>query len=265
MAQIRRCDPKSCQRRVDMRDIVRTHISRRLVEEFRGGISIRVLVQRYGLNADGVQGLIHSHGDARMNELDLFDRPSTADTGDRSPLDLYETPAWMIASLLAHHPIDRASVILEPCCGAGSIVRALQASGCRRIITNDLDERHEATRHRDATSLLFWEMETIAHVDWVITNPPFACAMPILEQACLVAKVGVAFLLRKTFLEPTERRGPWLSMHPPTNMIGLPRHSFRGTGSDSVSTDWYIWRKHPEQYVAPPFVIDYVAESRRIG
>lgn len=205
---------------------------------------------------------------------DLFGRPSTADTGERNDHDYYETPPWMVASLLAYHPIERQALILEPCCGDGSIVRALRASGFSRILTNDLDERHEASRHRDATALEFWEMKTIANVDWVITNPPFNVAIHILEQACLVAKVGVAFLLRKTFLEPTGRedmpkasdRGPWLHIHPPTQVIGLPRHSFRGKGSDSVSCDWMIWRAGGRQVDGvKPFVIDYFAKRRVIG
>lgn len=195
---------------------------------------------------------------------DLFGRPSTADTGERNAHDLYQTPSWMVASLLHHQPIDRAALILEPCCGDGAIVRALQASGFSRIITNDLDERHEASRHRDATDPKFWELDTLARVDWVVTNPPFNVALPILEQAVILARVGVAFLLRKTFLEPTRERGPWFAIHPPTRIIGLPRHSFRGAGSDSVSTDWMIWQRRAN-WSLPPIVIDHDAKNRRLA
>lgn len=195
--------------------------------------------------------------------IDLFDRPSTADTGDRNDRDYYETPLWMTASLLAHQPIDRRCQVLEPCCGDGSIVRALTAAGFTSIITNDLDERHVANRHRDATSLDFWELKTISRVDWIITNPPFGVAFPILEQAVLLARIGVAFLLRKTFLEPTIARGPWFAIHPPTRIIGLPRHSFRGKGSDSSACDWVIWERIPDE--GKPIIIDHRAKTRRIA
>lgn len=199
-----------------------------------------------------------------MSGVDLFGRPSTDDTGARNTLDYYETPEWMVASLLAHHPIARTSLVLEPCCGDGAIVRALAKAGFDRIITNDLDPRHEASRHRDATAPEFWHMKTLHDVDWVIANPPFTEAMPMLEHAEIVAKVGVAFLLRKTFLEPTEARGPWLALHPPSRVIGLPRHSFRGAGSDSVSTDWHIWLRVDRRRSVPPIVIDHVAKTRRV-
>lgn len=195
--------------------------------------------------------------------VDLFARPSTEDTGVRNANDYYETPAWMVAALLQHHPIAADAVILEPCAGDGAIARALQASGRSRVMTNDLDRQHQTTLHLDATEEL-WSYGPIAMTDWVITNPPFNAAFPILEQAELLARVGVAMLLRKTFLEPTRDRGPWLSVHPPTHIIGLPRHRFRGKGQDSVSADWMIWRRR-DRDVARPFIIDHQAKQRRCG
>jgi hypothetical protein len=66
--------------------------------------------------------------------------------------------------------------------------------------------------------------------------------------------------VRKTFLEPTHDRGPWLQEHPPVRSIGEPRYSFRGAGSDSVSCDWYVWKDKVAGL--RPFEIDYVAERR---
>lgn len=195
--------------------------------------------------------------------LDLFDRPSTADTGTRSPFDYHETPRFMTASLLHHHPIRTDALILEPCAGDGAIVRALVDAGYRFIVTNDLDTRHQTDLHADATDFTLWAHSTLGGVDWVITNPPFNVAFPILMQAERLARVGVAMLLRKTFLEPTIARGPWFSVHPPTRVIGLPRHKFRGTGSDSVAADWCIWEREPDRSL-PPFVIDHEAKTRRI-
>lgn len=64
--------------------------------------------------------------------LDLFDRPSTADTGQRNDFDFYETPAFMTRSLLHYHPLPSGSRILEPCAGDGAISRVLQAAGYTR-------------------------------------------------------------------------------------------------------------------------------------
>jgi hypothetical protein len=107
---------------------------------------------------------------------------------------------------------------------------------------------------------------TAPPVDWVISNLPFGVAFDIVPHARLHARVGIAMLLRKSWTEPTEERGPWLSQNAPHRVIGLPRHSFRGTGSDSVASDWHIWIKGLyEDDDLPSFVIDHVAKTRRFN
>lgn len=192
--------------------------------------------------------------------VDLFGRPSFEDTGERNGFDYYPTPAWMTRSLLHYQPGISGRVVLEPCAGDGAISRVLAQVSCT-VLENDIDPRHGHDWRYDATTGDLWQN---IEVPWVITNPPFNVALAVLSRAYEHATVGVAFLLRKTFLEPTDDRGPWLSSHPPTRIIGLPRYSFRGTGSDSVSCDWMIWEKRPSSHGEnlPPIVIDYVAERR---
>lgn len=195
-----------------------------------------------------------------MSGRDLFGAVSAADTGMRSGFDFYPTPGWMVRSLLHFHPAIARSTVLECCSGRDDITRVLRDEADCTVYTNDLDPRHPAETHYDATNGKYW-MHQAPPVEWVISNLPFNVAMKILPLALMHARVGVAFLLRKTFLEPTEERGPWLEVHPPTRAIGEPRYAFRGSGSDSVSCDWYLWEKTPDRSL-PPFVIDYAAERR---
>lgn len=192
---------------------------------------------------------------------DLFDDVSILDTGERSDFDYYPTPGFMTRSLAHFHPAIVGASVLEPCSGGDAITTILRREfGCR-VATNDLDNRHLAQTCHDATAQSYWKNYAPA-VDWVITNPPFNVALPILIYAVEHARVGVAFLLRKTFLEPTDDRGPWLQEHPPTRSIGEPRYDFRRNGkTDSVSCDWYLWEKTPDRSL-PAFVIDYAAERR---
>ena len=74
---------------------------------------------------------------------------------------------------------------------------------------------------------------------WVITNPPFAHAAEIAQQALSVTP-NVALLLRMTWLEPRPNR-MWLGTNPPDYMLVLPRGSFTGGGSDMTSCAWYVW------------------------
>lgn len=195
---------------------------------------------------------------------DLFGNRSTLDDGDRSDFDFYPTPGWMTRSLVHHMPAIYSASVLECASGDDAITEVLRDEfSCHVIITNDIDKRHKAQMHFDATDELLWKCLYNAGdgPEWVITNPPFNVAFKMLQHAVAHATIGVAFLLRKTFLKPTEERGEWLAAHPPTRIIGLPRHKFRAgsDSSDSVSCDWMIWERHPEYQ---PISIDVHAKDR---
>lgn len=202
--------------------------------------------------------------------IDLFGKRSNVDTGDRSQFDFYPTPAWMTRSLVHFVPEIAGSLVFECASGDDAITDVLRAEfGCP-VVTNDLDPTQPAMSKLDATTVAPFEYAVRVfqsnRIDWVITNPPFNVALPMLQHAVEWATVGVAFLLRKTFLEPTVERGEWLSLHPPARIIGLPRHKFRvGVDStDSVSCDWMIWEKKPRNFIYP-IEIDYRAKDRVRG
>ena len=178
--------------------------------------------------------------------------------------DFYETPPWMTRALTKYVLIH--GVVFEPCVGDHSILGALPPSTYQRI-TNDIDPNKPANFHLDAAQDEVWDQ--IEPVDWVITNPPFKNPLPLemLKRATKVARVGVAFMLRLSFLEPTadekkHPRGPWLSENPPDQMLVMPRHSFTGNGkSDSVTTAWMIWYKHGLESAAPRIECCYGAKG----
>lgn len=192
---------------------------------------------------------------------DLFGAVSMADTGARQDFDFYETPAWMTRALLHWMPAIRGNSVLECCAGRGAISKVLRDIGECHVVDIDIDERHpDLDEYADMMLAASWDGAYVA--DWVVTNPPFKSAHAILQHAITHARIGVAFLLRKTFTEPTEARGPWLAAHPPRRIIGLPRANFRGKGTDSVPADWFIWLRDPDAFLLPPFIVDPEAESR---
>lgn len=77
--------------------------------------------------------------------------------------------------------------------------------------------------------------------EWVVTSPPYKHAFAILKRALRIGRVGVAFKLRLTFLEPTKTRGPWLKDNPPHSIVVLPRAVYRGRKCSSTE-GWFIWR-----------------------
>lgn len=183
--------------------------------------------------------------------------------------DAYYTPTDAVHALMRRRPLigKAGDVVVEPCVGGGAIAQPFRDRGCL-VITNDLVPTVEADVHDDAQIVATWrELQMKADVDrivrdghdsaifsaidWVVTNPPFVAARPILKQAIAHARLGVAFFLRLSFLEPTEERGDWLAAHPPDDLFVLPRISFTGDGkSDSVTCAWMVWYAEAWDYRA---------------
>jgi hypothetical protein len=157
----------------------------------------------------------------------------------RLPLDAYMTPPHYIAALLAE--VNIHGIVYEPCVGDGAIANALRAlPSVRRVVTNDIDKRCKADTHFDAA-----HAASVGSFNWAVTNPPFSEEYEIL-QATLVCATNIAFLARLSFLEPTEERAGFLEEHPPTQMIVLPRYSFRNNDAgkrqtDNVTCAWLVW------------------------
>ena len=156
---------------------------------------------------------------------------------ERRQLDAYFTPTWATQELLKRVRITGA--VLEPCVGDGAIAGVL---GCYvpHVHTNDLDGNRLAGSHEDATDARWWA--SLPPVDWVVSNPPFGVAPKILPLALPRVRVGMAMLLRLSYLEPCEGRAGWLAENPPAQLIVLPRISFTGDGkTDSVTCAWMVW------------------------
>ena len=171
-------------------------------------------------------------------------------TTERRPLDRYDTAAWQVRALLANVPEIKGRIV-EPCSGDNSIVKVMHdylPGKIDSMITNDIDPETPAAMHMDATGRAFWEL-VAPRCDWAVSNTPYdmPTCLEIVQHAVTYAKVGVALMLRLTFLEPTDTRhprGPWLADHPVSRLLVLPRYSFTGNGkSDSVTTAWFVWSR----------------------
>lgn len=184
----------------------------------------------------------------------------------RKVLDRYLTRrSWDVEQLLRN--VDIRGDILETCCGEQDIVKTILANEPSRgrildIHTNDIDPNIYAEYHLDASNSMSYApdiLHGISHfpsVDWHITNPPYNIAPKIIPLAFAHARVGIAMLLRLTYLEPTTRskrkdavhRGWWLQKYPPTDLLILPRYSYTGDGkTDSVTSAWMVWDKRHTQ------------------
>lgn len=159
--------------------------------------------------------------------------------------DFYPTPEFATRELLKRVKIG--GNVLECCCGDGAISRVLPEGELpSTIFRNDIDVTLPADFHEDVSFEEAWhQIGKKTGFDWIVTNPPFNRANDIVPLAFEFAEVGIAMLLRLSFLEPTEDRGAWLNKYPPTKLIVLPRISFTGDGkTDSVTCAWMVWKKN---------------------
>lgn len=192
-----------------------------------------------------------------MNEqIPLLDVDPSAPRED----EFYETPRWQVEALLRRIYLPAHSRVVEPCAGNGAISRVLSVSHLLYVWTNDSVQRDlKLGSCGDATKRDTWQrfVDEFGTFDAVITNVPFSLALPIIDHAIQFAPL-VATILRRTWDEPTDDRGPWLKANPCAGQIVMPRHSYRGEGSDSVTSAWFIWA---DPGIVRPF--DVVTKAER--
>lgn len=177
---------------------------------------------------------------------------ATTTKANRQAFDRYITPAWMTQQLLKHHPISDEFSKLECCAGHGDIWKLL---GGGFVLANDIDrEQRWCDFNDDATdeeSWSEWNQHIPGGIGFTITNPPYNVADLIVPLAYEYSSLGIAMLLRCTWLESTVTgsKAQWLADHPPSQIISLPRFSFSRSPStgrwqtDSAPVWWMIWRK----------------------
>jgi len=178
---------------------------------------------------------------------------------ERRPDDAYYTPEWATRALIPHLPKGwRRQRLLEPSCGDGAIIRALDRADDN---TTAVDVRNDALEalppevraiHR---SFLDWRPPWEPSFPLVITNPPFNATLEFAE-ACLrwCAPRGHVFLLmRLSFFGSKKRQrfhfdNPIHALYPLTGK----RLSFTGDGkTDNTEYAWFHWRKDARGELIP--------------
>lgn len=154
--------------------------------------------------------------------------------------DFYETPRKLTQILLKHCPFIEGRIV-EPCAGNSAISNYLKEKGYQVYATDIVQGNFY-----NATQTDYWK-KMAKTPDWTITNPPFNQATKILEKALDSSRLGVAMLLRLTFLEPCKERAILLQKYA-DNLVAVipvnPRPRFRKDtrGSDSTTVAWFVWQ-----------------------
>ncbi|MBI1401434.1 class I SAM-dependent methyltransferase [Hyphomonas sp.] len=120
------------------------------------------------------------------------------DTATKGEAELYETPPGAVRALLAAEPFfRRAQTILEPCCGPGQMVAALQAEGHQVIAADRFD--YEARWKGRPDTVRTWHLDFLTaqpdrSCSAVVMNPPYSRADAFIERALACAPRVYALL-----------------------------------------------------------------------
>lgn len=169
----------------------------------------------------------------------------------RRKLDQYYTPA-SAAEMLRRHmehsgELREGDTIWEPASGHGAIARPFAKYD---IFMSDLDPPDGALMPTlkgdflsdDSVAEIMATFE-VDRFDWIITNPPYRQATDFVHQA-MGLSIGVAMLMRLTYLEPANKRNPRRDILKDMSWAGvLPeRLSFTGDGKKDFTTHvWCVW------------------------
>jgi methylase of polypeptide subunit release factors len=160
--------------------------------------------------------------------------------------DLYETPEWVTLALIPHLPRP-VSWVLEPACGSGKMVRALEKAlpAGAPVIGTDI-----------APGSCFTRADFLAErcpitCDAIITNPPYEIALEFVEHALKLTEPNqklVAMLLRTDFDHAKSRTHLFRDCPAFAKKLVLMRRiawfveaDGKPKASPSFNHAWYIW------------------------
>jgi hypothetical protein len=177
-------------------------------------------------------------------------------------LDDFPTPPWATRALcefLEELGYDLgAQSCREPAANRGHMVKPLFES-FGHVMASDIHDYGAGFRVED---YLFGLDEHFDRTDWTITNPPFRLAEQFIERALRLSRVGVAVIVRTSFLEGQERCEGLFRANPPAFVLQLSERCgmFKGrlmrlgtkfidadgeerSASTATSYCWIIWLK----------------------
>lgn len=167
-------------------------------------------------------------------------------------LDFFPTPPWATRALIEHVLPGGASryaqeLCWEPAAGEGHMAEVLR----ERFNLVHASDVHDYGRGYAVGSFV-GEGADVAKCprrpDWIITNPPFNLALDFAQRALREAKVGVALLVRTSWLEGLQRHAELFGPSPPWRVglfverVPMVKGRWDPAASTATSYCWVVWR-----------------------
>jgi hypothetical protein len=160
---------------------------------------------------------------------------SQRDSGyERKERDLYETPEWVTAALLAEG-FRKPTLVWEPACGSGKMLRMLELLDAE-IVGTDI--------HETGDDFL---TAALPGCDAIITNPPYELATEFIDRAMEITRgaAGMVAMLLRTDFDHAKTRRRLFAEHPAfaKKIVLTKRIQWfeESKGSPSFNHAWFIW------------------------
>ncbi len=162
-------------------------------------------------------------------------------------LDYFPTPPWATRAfccdiLERRLWLEPSHVVWEPACGEGHMAAVLQEFVSTQVIASDVFP------YGFGEVVDFLDPDVKLRTDWIITNPPFNAAAEFLPLASRRSLVGVAFIVRLSWLETEERFRLFERFRPTlvavcSERVPMHRGRWEPAGNTATSYAWIVWRK----------------------
>ena len=162
-------------------------------------------------------------------------------------LDFFPTPLWatraLVEKVLRPEYAHFTDSVWEPACGEGHMSKVLEEY-FSRVEVSDVFPYGEG----EVIDFLSPDAECWAP-DWIITNPPFKTAEDFALRGLERADIGVALLVRSSWLEGTGRYARIFRPHPPkiiaqfTERVPMVKGRYDPNASTATSYAWVVWIK----------------------
>lgn len=173
---------------------------------------------------------------------------------ERRESDFYSTPSWavrrlleapIVMRLLARRSGGTPGLVLDPCAGDGSLIRA-----ARPLLPNyafsaielreEMDRPLSRVMQPSESIAITNYLETDTEADFILTNPPYSLAQEFIVKARHDASC-VFMLLRLNFLASKTRHQFWKE-HMPWGIFVLPnRPGFDDRKPGKTDATEYCW------------------------
>lgn len=174
----------------------------------------------------------------------MSQRNPNMDSFDNFPTPHWATRAFIESQLITNHDLAK-STCLEPACGQGYMAMVLKEYFGTVKSFDILDYGYPDMIEEDFLNNSLGDES----FDWVITNPPFKTAEAFITEACRVARVGVAMLVRTVFIESVGRYERLFRDNPPSyfaqycERVAMVKGRLDPKASTATGYGWIVWEK----------------------